>query len=79
MELTPARSRPWHNWFAWFPVSDWNTGEWFWLETVGRKFRVDGAGARWYYRRKFSTDEIEKINDNWVAVIAARNSKENNS
>lgn len=58
MKLTSSRALPWHDWFAWRPVQDWDTGQWFWLETVKRKFRVDGAGARWYYKPIPTAEEI---------------------
>lgn len=57
MKLT-KRELPWHHWFAWRPVEDWETGQWYWLETVWRKYRVDGAGARWYYKPVLSAAQI---------------------
>ena len=40
--------KPWREWFAWYPVQDWFTGDVFWLETVS--FKLDYQTARWNYR-----------------------------
>lgn len=44
------QAKPWCKWFAWFPVEDWDTGNWYWLETVAYKYRWDTSGARYYYK-----------------------------
>ncbi len=51
MRLETKRKLRWHKWFAWFPVRDWNTGDWLWFETVERDWNaVSVFGAHWIYR-----------------------------
>jgi len=52
MNLTPNKNKSWHAWYAWRPVMDCNTGEWFWLEPMERKWcNVVVYYYRWRYRK----------------------------